>query len=127
MIIFLTSSHLVIVIIGIRFNMLRLPTIFQNKNHDLAKSAQAQWAGDIANALNRARVRRHAVKMQQEAGKIDGDDAASRNLCGRIKLLDEVRAILDEVPVEERYHEWMEQDGWVREQKRLVASLADVS
>ena len=69
-------------------------------------------------------MRRHAIKKQLEAGRVDGDAAASRNLSGRVKLLDEVWAILDAVPIEERHHEWVERDRWVKEQRMLVASLS---
>ena len=79
-----------------------------------------QWVYDIEQALNRARVRNHSLKEEEEKGKISGDMLAAKYMASRLKLLNQVREILDVVPAAMRDPTWIEKDAWEVEERKSV-------
>jgi hypothetical protein len=79
-----------------------------------------QWVYDIEQALNRARVRKHSLKEAEEKGKISGDMLAAKYMASRLKLLNQVREILDVVPAGMRDPTWIEKDAWEVEERKSV-------
>jgi hypothetical protein len=82
--------------------------------------ALPQWVYDIEQALNRARVRKHSLKEAEENGKIRGDMLAAKYVASRLKLLNQVREILDAVPAATRDPIWIEKDAWEVEERKSV-------
>ena len=81
-----------------------------------------QWLYDIQLAMQRERGRRLYYKRSEEAGRLSENVVAARYVGSRLRLVDEVRKVLDNVPDTKRNYLWIEKDAWEKEERRLVIS-----
>ena len=80
-----------------------------------------QWLYDIQQAMQRERGRRFYYKGLQENGSISEEKAAIKYLDSRLTLVNEVREVLDSVPLARRNYTWIEKDMWEKEERRSVS------
>lgn len=79
-----------------------------------------QWLYDIQLAMQRERGRRLYYKRMEEAGRLSENLAAAKYVGSRLRLVDQVREVLDNVPDAKRNYLWIEKDAWEKEERRLV-------
>jgi hypothetical protein len=70
--------------------------------------------------MQRERGRRLYYKRSEEAGRLSENVVAARYVGSRLRLVDEVREVLDNVPDTKRNYLWIEKDAWEKEERRLV-------